>query len=96
MRSEVVLPQPLGPTRTMVLPAGTSRSSPSTATVPSGYRFVTASNVIKPPARPFIIKSLFSDRINLEYSSATILPATSPGIPGPGRIHPPTGSPSGR
>ena len=36
IRSEVVLPQPLGPTKTIVLPSGTSRSSASTATVPSG------------------------------------------------------------
>ena len=52
IRSVVVFPQPLGPTSTTVLPAGTSRSSASTATVPSGYRFVTASNVIKPPPGP--------------------------------------------
>ena len=51
MRSVVVLPQPLGPTSTMVWPAGTSRLSSSTATVPPGYRFVTFSKVIT--ARPF-------------------------------------------
>ena len=69
IRSVVVLPQPLGPTRTTVLPAGTSRSKASTATVPSGYRFVTASNVIKPPPGPFVwnpVRNLnFSDRIYL-------------------------------
>ena len=43
----VVFPQPLGPTRTMVWPPGTSRSRLSTATVPPGYRFVTLSKVIK-------------------------------------------------
>src|ERR1019366_8020406 len=47
MRSEVVLPHPLGPTRTIVRPAGTSRLRLSTATVPPGYRFVTPSKVIK-------------------------------------------------
>src|SRR5262249_37562177 len=44
-----------GPTSTMILPAGTSRSSSLTATVPSGYRFVTRSNVITltgSPTRP--------------------------------------------
>ena len=58
MRSDVVLPHPLGPTSTMVCPAGTSRLSPSTATVPPGYRFVTFSKVIKAP-RPFLV---FFDR----------------------------------
>ena len=52
MRSEVVFPQPLGPTSTIVFPAGTSRSSASTATVPPGYRFVTRSNLIKLPPGP--------------------------------------------
>src|SRR6202042_399229 len=47
MRSVVVFPHPLGPTRTMVWPSGISRSRRSTATVPPGYRFVTLSKVIK-------------------------------------------------
>ena len=46
IRSEVVLPQPEGPTRTVICPDGATRSSPSTATVPSGYRFTTESNLI--------------------------------------------------
>ena len=36
IRSEVVLPQPEGPTSTVILPDGASRSSSFTATVPSG------------------------------------------------------------
>ncbi len=46
MRSVVVLPQPLGPTSTIVCPSGTSRLRSSTASVPPGYRFVTPSKVI--------------------------------------------------
>ena len=37
IRSDVVLPQPEGPTKTVIWPEGASRSSDSTATVPSGY-----------------------------------------------------------
>ncbi len=36
IRSEVVLPHPEGPTSTVIMPVGASRSSPPTATVPSG------------------------------------------------------------
>ena len=36
IRSDVVLPQPDGPTSTVILPDGASSSSSSTATVPSG------------------------------------------------------------
>jgi len=46
MRSEVVLPQPDGPTRTVILPVGATRLRSSTATVPSGYRLVTPSKTI--------------------------------------------------
>src|SRR5580765_5144117 len=48
MRSEVVLPQPDGPTRTVICPLGASRLRLSTATVPSGYCFVTPSKTIMP------------------------------------------------
>src|SRR3569833_1107995 len=47
MRSDVVLPHPDGPTSTVICPEGISRLSSSTATVPSAYRFVTPSNLIK-------------------------------------------------
>src|SRR4051794_36349754 len=50
IRSAVVLPQPEGPTRTMNSPSSTSRFSELTAVVPSGYVFVTPSNVT--PAIP--------------------------------------------
>ena len=46
IRSEVVLPQPDGPTSTVICPDGATRSRPSTAVVPSGYRFTTESNLI--------------------------------------------------
>ncbi len=36
IRSDVVLPQPDGPTNTVIRPASTVRSNSSTATVPSG------------------------------------------------------------
>ncbi len=36
IRSEVVLPQPEGPTSTVIFPEAASRLSSSTATVPSG------------------------------------------------------------
>ena len=36
IRSEVVFPQPEGPTSTVIWPEGASRSSSSTAVVPSG------------------------------------------------------------
>src|SRR5690349_19582627 len=46
IRIEVVLPQPDGPTNTVSVPSGTSSVRLSTATVPSGYFFVTFSKVI--------------------------------------------------
>src|SRR6185312_16737564 len=46
IRRLVVLPQPDGPTRTVIWPDGASRSRWSTATVPSGYILLTASNRI--------------------------------------------------
>ena len=46
MRRLVVLPQPEGPTSTVILPVGAVSVSSSTATVPSGYCLVTASNRI--------------------------------------------------
>src|SRR5690606_1146255 len=49
MRRVVVLPQPEGPTRTVIERSGISSDSRSTATVPSGYRFVTESIRIKTP-----------------------------------------------
>src|SRR5581483_6811367 len=45
IRRAVVLPQPGGPTRTMNSPSSIVRSSEFTAVVPSGYVFVTPSNV---------------------------------------------------
>ncbi len=47
MRSVVVLPQPEGPTSTVIAASGASRLSPATASVPSGYFFETFSKVIK-------------------------------------------------
>ncbi len=55
MRSDVVLPQPDGPTKTVICPEGASRSRASTATVPSGYFFVTDSKRIIPPS-PFLVR----------------------------------------
>src|SRR3569833_1170854 len=52
IRSEVVLPQPDGPTKTVICPDGISRVRSSTATVPSGYRLVTPSNLIKSDSLP--------------------------------------------
>src|SRR5690606_19784045 len=46
MRSDVVLPQPEGPTKTVILPDSARRVRESTATVPSGYRLLTDSNSI--------------------------------------------------
>src|SRR6187401_444558 len=46
MRRLVVFPQPEGPTSTVILPVGAVSVSSSTATVPSGYCLVTASNRI--------------------------------------------------
>src|SRR5580765_6226028 len=45
MRSAVVLPQPDGPTSTMNSPSAISRSSESTARVPSGKTLPTAEKV---------------------------------------------------
>ncbi len=42
----VVFPQPDGPTSVTSSPSATSKESPSTAVVPSGYRLVTCSNRI--------------------------------------------------
>ena len=50
MRSAVVFPQPDGPTSTMNSPSSISRFRELTAVVPSGYVFVTPSNVT--PAMP--------------------------------------------
>src|SRR5256885_12297951 len=47
IRSAVVLPQPDGPTKIMNSPSRTVSSRSSTATVPSGKRFVTWSNSIE-------------------------------------------------
>ena len=52
IRRLVVLPHPDGPTRTVISPVSASRSRPSTATVPSGYRFVTESKRITQPVHP--------------------------------------------
>src|SRR5450631_2670504 len=46
--SDVVFPHPEGPTSTVIWPAGASKDSPSTALVPSGKCFETASNRIMP------------------------------------------------
>ena len=46
MRNDVVLPHPEGPTKTVIRPSSATRSSWSTATVPSGNRFVTDRNSI--------------------------------------------------
>src|SRR6476619_7047411 len=52
MRRLVVLPQPEGPTSTVILPVGAVRLSSSTATVPSGNCLVTASNrIMRGPSR---------------------------------------------
>ncbi len=46
IRRLVVLPQPDGPTNTVIWPVGSSRERLSTATFPPGKALVTASNVI--------------------------------------------------
>ena len=46
MRRDVVLPQPDGPTKTVIFPSSTVRLRSSTATVPSGKRLVTPRNSI--------------------------------------------------
>src|SRR5699024_3460649 len=46
MRSEVVLPHPDGPTRTVIVPSAARRLKSCTATVPPGYRLVTCWNSI--------------------------------------------------
>jgi hypothetical protein len=51
IRSEVVLPQPEGPTNTVISLLGIRSESVSTATVPSGYCLVTSSNSIMAPLR---------------------------------------------
>src|SRR6185436_4938411 len=52
IRKAVVLPQPDGPTRTMNSPSATSRSSESTALMPSAYTFVTSSRTTSATAPP--------------------------------------------
>ena len=47
MRSVVVLPQPEEPSSTVISPPGISIVRFPTATVPSGYRFVTSLRLIK-------------------------------------------------
>ena len=44
MRSAVVFPQPEGPTNTISSPSGISSERFFTATVPSGYTFLTSEN----------------------------------------------------
>ena len=46
MRRDVVFPQPDGPTKTVICPSSTRRSSERTAVVPSSYCLVTAWNSI--------------------------------------------------
>ena len=46
IRRLVVLPQPDGPTKTVICPVGSSSDSLSTATLPPGKALVTSSNVI--------------------------------------------------
>src|SRR3978361_2175703 len=46
IRSDVVLPQPEGPTKTVMRPVAHSSETSSNARVPSGYVFTTFSNVI--------------------------------------------------
>jgi hypothetical protein len=66
IRSDVVLPQPDGPTSTVIWPLGATRSSPPTATVPSGYFLVTLSKRIiaptQPHRRPLVSRSLGNRR----------------------------------
>src|SRR5450631_4399945 len=63
MRRLVVLPHPEGPTRTVILPDGAVRLRLSTATVPSGYVFVTESKrIIATPPRLFDARCLFDGR----------------------------------
>src|SRR3954449_6407085 len=52
IRSAVDLPEPDGPTRTVNSPSPISRSSPSTARVPSGKTFETPSNAIEAMLSP--------------------------------------------
>src|SRR6476646_3051694 len=52
IRRAVVLPQPAGPTRTMNSPSATSRSSESTAFMPSAYTFVTSSRTTSATVPP--------------------------------------------
>src|SRR3954454_14658727 len=52
IRNEGVLPQPDGPTRTVVRPLGAVRSRPSTAFVPSGKTLLTVSKRITRRSQP--------------------------------------------
>ncbi len=54
MRKEVVLPQPDGPTSTVICPEGATRLRPFTAMVPSPYRLTTESNRIMCEYRGFL------------------------------------------
>src|SRR3954462_1617201 len=74
IRSAVVLPQPDGPTRTMNSPSSIWRLSELTAVVPSGYVFVTPSNVT--PAIPSPPASV--DRVS--YQMVTVYDAGSPTV----------------
>ena len=47
IRRVVVFPQPEEPSSTVISPLGISKLRLPTATVPSGYRFVTSLSVIK-------------------------------------------------
>ena len=58
IRSVVVLPQPDGPTITVILPVGTVRVRSTTAAVPSRKVLLTDSNLITPKPRSFGQNSL--------------------------------------
>src|SRR3954454_17640055 len=61
IRIDVVLPQPDGPTNTVSVPSGTSSVRSSTATVPSGYFFVTFSKVIMRSLLQRLVEAVFLD-----------------------------------
>src|SRR5581483_5646089 len=69
IRRAVVLPQPEGPTRTMNSPSSIVRSSEFTAVVPSGYVFVTPSNVT-----PAIHPSRRADGGSVEHGPPKVPP----------------------
>src|SRR3954454_11060178 len=87
IRSAVVLPQPDGPTRTTNSPSPMSRSSESTALVPSAYTFVTSSRTTSATRLPqdssCETQTLSQPRVPChELSSA--LASTRPGAGEPG------------